>query len=56
MPMDRIHTFLPEGILRDAPDDTIYADWWAAARADSFRPGIDLVPARAAARNIPAEM
>jgi len=56
MPMDRIHTFLPEGILRDSPDDTIYADWWAAARADSFRPGIDLVPARAAARNIPAEM
>ncbi|WP_054301480.1 FMN-binding glutamate synthase family protein [Gemmobacter sp. LW-1] len=56
MPMDRIHTFLPEGILRDSPDDTIYADWWAAARADSFRPGIDLVPARAAAKNIPAEM
>ncbi|MCT4334742.1 FMN-binding glutamate synthase family protein [Paracoccus sp. YLB-12] len=55
LPMDRIHTFLPEGILRDAPDDTIYADWWMAAQADSFRPAIDLVPARATLRNIPVQ-
>ncbi len=47
VPMDRIHTFLPEGILVDAPEDTIYADWWAAARADSFRPAVDLVERRA---------
>lgn len=55
LPMDRIHTFLPEGILRDSPDDTIYADWWMAAQADSFRPAIDLVPARATLRNIPVQ-
>lgn len=55
-PLDRIHTFLPQGILLDSPEDTIYADWWAAARADSFRPAIDLVPTRAAARIVPAEM
>ncbi|MCB2052286.1 MAG: FMN-binding glutamate synthase family protein, partial [Novosphingobium sp.] len=48
--MDRIHTFLPNGILLDAPDDTIYADWWAAARADSFRPATDLAAVRARAR------
>lgn len=45
--MDRIHTFLPEGILLDAPDETIYADWWKAASPDSFRPVIDLVSTRA---------
>jgi hypothetical protein len=44
--MDRIHTFLPEGILLDAPEDTIYADWWAAARSDSFKPAIDLAERR----------
>ncbi|WP_111430563.1 FMN-binding glutamate synthase family protein [Rhodobacteraceae bacterium DSL-40] len=48
--MDRVHTFLPEGILLDAPEETLYADWWKAARADSFRPAIDLVSARARAR------
>jgi glutamate synthase domain-containing protein 2 len=46
-PMDRVHTFLPAGILLDAPEETIYADWWAAAQAESFRPAIDLVPIRA---------
>jgi glutamate synthase domain-containing protein 2 len=45
-PMDRIHTFLPEGILLDAPEDTIYADWWAAARAESFMPAVDLAQRR----------
>ncbi len=49
-PIDEIHTFLPKGILRDAPDETIYADWWRAARADSFRPAIDLIRIRASAR------
>jgi glutamate synthase domain-containing protein 2 len=46
VPMDRIHTFLPEGILLDTPEDTIYADWWAAARTDSFKPAIDLAERR----------
>lgn len=45
-PADVIHRFLAPGILLDAPDDTEYADWWRAARADSFRPAIDLVAAR----------
>jgi glutamate synthase domain-containing protein 2 len=56
VPMDRVHSFLPENALIDAPDGTIYADWWRAARADSFRPAIDLVPARSLPRSIPAEM
>ncbi|MCB1474796.1 MAG: FMN-binding glutamate synthase family protein [Rhodobiaceae bacterium] len=56
IPMDRIHTFLPSGVLLEAPEETIYADWWRAARADSFRPAFDLVPARATAKNEPAEM
>ncbi|MCB1410697.1 MAG: FMN-binding glutamate synthase family protein [Rhodobacteraceae bacterium] len=47
VPFDRIHSFLPSGILLQEPAGTVYADWWAAARADSFRPAIDLVPARA---------
>ena len=51
-PMDRIQTFLPEGILLDAPDETIYADWWKAARSDSFRPAIDLVSKRASAKPV----
>lgn len=45
--MDRIHTFLPEGILLEEPEETIYADWWDAARTDSFRPAVDLVERRA---------
>ena len=45
--LDRLQVFLPEGALRDAPEDTIYADWWAAARADNFRPATDLKGLRA---------
>ena len=30
----------------DAPEDTIYADWWAAARTDSFKPAVDLAGRR----------
>lgn len=36
-------SFLPEGILVEAPEDTLYAHWWEAADAQSFRPKIDLV-------------
>lgn len=50
MPMDKVHTFLPKGILLDAPQDTIFASWWEAARADSFRPAIDLATVRASLR------
>jgi hypothetical protein len=50
MTMDRIHAFIPSGALCDAPDDTIYAEWWAAARADSFRPATDLVTRRASSK------
>ncbi len=46
-PIDEIKTFLPEGALLEAPEDTIYAPWWRAARADSFRPATDLVAERA---------
>ncbi len=46
-PMDQVQTFLPQGILLDAPKETIYADWWQAASADSFRPAVDLVTLRA---------
>lgn len=46
-PIDEIKTFLPEGILLDAPEDTVYASWWEAARADSFRPAHDLQVTRA---------
>jgi glutamate synthase domain-containing protein 2 len=49
MPMDRVHTFLPEAILLNAAQDTVYADWWQAARADSFRPATDLEFVRATA-------
>ena len=40
--VDRIHAFLSEGALIDAPQDTIYAEWWKAAHADSFKPATDL--------------
>lgn len=46
-PMDQVQAFLPKNALLEAPDDTIYADWWRAARADSFRPAIDLAEYRA---------
>ncbi len=49
LPMDLIHSFLPENILNEAPEDTLYSDWWAAAQADSFRPATDLVRRRAKA-------
>jgi len=45
--MDQIHAFLPEGILLEAPEQTIYADWWEAAQIDSFRPATDLLARRA---------
>ncbi|QID19123.1 FMN-binding glutamate synthase family protein [Nitrogeniibacter mangrovi] len=37
-PVDQIHPFLPEDILLEAPDDTVYADWWRVAQAESFAP------------------
>lgn len=37
MSIDQLHTFLPENSLLNAPEDTIYADWWNAASAQSFR-------------------
>lgn len=46
-PIDEIKTFLPEGVLLDAPEETVYAPWWRAARADSFRPAQDLQVVRA---------
>ncbi|WP_324752596.1 FMN-binding glutamate synthase family protein [Roseovarius sp. Pro17] len=49
LPMDLIHSFLPENILNEAPEDTLYADWWAAAQAESFRSATDLVKRRAKA-------
>jgi glutamate synthase domain-containing protein 2 len=42
-PMGELHTFLPENILIDAPEDTIYGAWWEAADADTFKSRIDLV-------------
>ncbi len=48
--LDRVHAFLPEGVLREAPEETLYADWWAAARADSFQPATDLAAARSSKR------
>ncbi|GKS68919.1 glutamate synthase domain-containing protein 2 [Nitrosomonas sp. PY1] len=49
--IDTIHTFLPEGILCEAPEDTIYADWWKVAQADSFQPAFDFHEYRVRARN-----
>lgn len=34
--IDHIYTFLEEGILLSQPESTHYADYWAAADADSF--------------------
>lgn len=45
--MDRIFNFLPEGALLDAPEETLYASWWKAASAETFRPVTDLPDARA---------
>ncbi|RKF13489.1 FMN-binding glutamate synthase family protein [Roseovarius spongiae] len=44
--LDRLHPFLPRGVLLEAPQETIYADWWAAAQADSFDPATDLMEMR----------
>jgi glutamate synthase domain-containing protein 2 len=52
VPLDRIHTYLPEGILLEEPQETLYADWWAAARADSFRPAVDLAQRRSSGHHI----
>ncbi|MGB6154568.1 MAG: FMN-binding glutamate synthase family protein [Castellaniella sp.] len=38
LPIDEIKVFLPPKALLEAPDDTIYADWWHAASASTFRP------------------
>lgn len=42
-PMGNLHTFLPENILIDAPEETAYAAWWRAADAQSFKPRADIV-------------
>ncbi len=47
VPIDRIHPFLPENILRETPEETIYRDWWEAAQVDSFKPATDLTSRRA---------
>ncbi len=44
---DRVHTFLPEGILLDAPEETLYGHWWKAANANSFSSDKDLIIMRA---------
>ncbi|WP_113912106.1 FMN-binding glutamate synthase family protein [Roseovarius dicentrarchi] len=49
LPVDQIHSFLPKNILNEAPEDTLYSEWWAAAQADSFQPATDLVSRRAKA-------
>ncbi|WP_250462397.1 FMN-binding glutamate synthase family protein [Microbulbifer litoralis] len=41
-PIDRIWHFLSDRELLEAPDETPYAHWWRAARADSFEPAIKL--------------
>jgi len=40
--MGEVHTFLGDNVLLDAPEDSPYAEWWAAADADSFRPRYDI--------------
>ncbi len=47
LPMDQVHPFLAEGALLEAPEDTVYADFWRAAQATSFRPALDLAKSRA---------
>lgn len=36
--MDRIHHFLEPNALIDEPEATPYAEWWAAASPDTFKP------------------
>lgn len=52
LPMDEIKVFLPHGVLLAAPEETIYAPWWRAAQADSFRPATDLATERARTRRV----
>ncbi len=40
--LGEVHRFLPENALLDAPDETPYAQWWAAADADTFKERIDV--------------
>ncbi|MDX1580258.1 MAG: glutamate synthase-related protein, partial [Alphaproteobacteria bacterium] len=35
---DSLYGFMEPGALRDAPEDTNYARWWAQAQADTFEP------------------
>lgn len=43
--MDRVHEFLEPGVLIDDPDSTPYAQWWAAASPDTFKPLRETGPA-----------
>ncbi|WP_226647994.1 FMN-binding glutamate synthase family protein [Microbulbifer variabilis] len=41
-PIDRIWHFLDDKALIDAPDETPYRHWWQAARANTFKPAVNL--------------
>lgn len=36
--LDKMYDFLEPNVLLDAPEDTVYGEWWHAADPDSFRP------------------
>jgi len=36
--LDKMYDFLQPNVLLDAPEDTVYGEWWRAADPDSFRP------------------
>ncbi len=36
--LDKMYDFLQPNVLLDAPEDTVYGEWWHAADPDSFRP------------------
>tara|TARA_A100001391_G_scaffold85722_1_gene56060 strand:- start:10823 stop:12460 length:1638 start_codon:yes stop_codon:yes gene_type:complete len=36
--LDKMYDFLEPNVLLEAPDDTVYGEWWHAADPDSFRP------------------
>jgi glutamate synthase domain-containing protein 2 len=40
--VDRFYAFLEPGQLIDAPEETPYARHWQAARADSFKPAVEI--------------
>ncbi|MGD8581852.1 MAG: FMN-binding glutamate synthase family protein [Gammaproteobacteria bacterium] len=42
LPLDRVWHFLAENELVDAAEETPYAHWWNAARADSFKPLVEI--------------